>query len=185
MGMSYKVALEKAWEELKKGGGKSKFTVRFFADEYEIDPDARRVVSLSCGVPPREHVAVLLLHYSLRRAGSMPEAGEDWISFKELPGGREYFDAFKKRAIDAVVRKYGDDPEKIFSCLERLPGRKFRYGDAGIVLEAFANVPVLITVWGRDEEFSADANVLFDRSIAEIFCTEDVAVLAGIAAREI
>jgi len=55
-------------------------------------------------------------------------------------------------------------------------------GDIGIVVEAFAKVPAMITLWRKDEEFSPEANMLFDKSITGIFCTEDIAVLANIIA---
>lgn len=58
-------------------------------------------------------------------------------------------------------------------------------GDIGIVLEAFQGVPALITLWRGDEEFGPEVNMLFDKSITQIFCTEDIVVLAGIIASQI
>ena len=48
--------------------------------------------------------------------------------------------------------------------------------------EAFENIPVLIKLWKADAEFAADANMYFDASIKNIFCTEDIVVLAGFIA---
>jgi len=48
-----------------------------------------------------------------------------------------------------------------------------------VEVEAFLGVPILVKLWKGDEEFAPEANMLFDRSISRIFCTEDVAVLAG------
>lgn len=180
--MSYKVALDKAWKRLEEDEAK-KFTVKFLADEYELDLASQKVLSLSCNVPPHEHITVLILHYLIQKLKGLPQVTGEWISFKELPGGQAYFDAFKKRALDPLICKYGKNPQGLSLCLERLPGKKIQYGDIGIALEAFENVPVLITLWGQDEEFSAEANILFDRSITEIFCTEDVAVLSDIISR--
>ena len=50
-------------------------------------------------------------------------------------------------------------------------------------MEAFPEVPILVTIWKADEEFKAEANLLFDRSIRGIFCTEDIVVLAELVAR--
>lgn len=52
--------------------------------------------------------------------------------------------------------------------------------DKRIVIEALEKVPILITLSRQDEEFSPDANILFDESIRQIFCTEDVVVLTEI-----
>jgi hypothetical protein len=55
----------------------------------------------------------------------------------------------------------------------------------GIVLEAFERVPVLISLWRPDEEFEPEANMLFDKSITQVFSTEDIVVLAGLVASAI
>ena len=81
-----------------------------------------------------------------------------------------------------MIKKYGDNPQGIFADLKRLPAKRFEGGDAGIIVEAFENVPALVKVWGTDAEFKADANIYFDRSILKIFCTEDIVVLAGLIA---
>jgi len=57
--------------------------------------------------------------------------------------------------------------------------------DAAITIQAFEGVPVLIEVWAGDDEFGPEANLLFDRSIRKIFCTEDIAVLAGFIGKHV
>jgi len=184
--MSYKIALDKAWVRLNEIIGEEKRTkVKLLADEYDIDIVKRQILSLACNVPPHDHIAIIILHYLIQKLKGLPKATGEWISFKDLPGGQGYFDAFKKRALNPVMRKYGENPQALNRCLDRLPGKKIQYGDVGIALEAFREVPVLVTIWGKDEEFSAEANILFDRSIKEIFCTEDVAVLSDIISRNI
>ena len=48
----------------------------------------------------------------------------------------------------------------------------------GIEFTVFENVPFLITLQKGDDEFGPEANVLFDKSIKDLFVSEDVAVLA-------
>jgi len=181
--MGYKPALNKAWKKVEDVTQAKRDTVKFLADEYEIILDSRNVLSLSCNAPASDHISILVLHYLAQKTKGLPEVRAEWISFKELPGGQGYFDAFKKRALNPLIRKYGGSPQSLLDCLDRLPAKKIQYGDCGVVIEAFENVPVLVTVYGQDEEFSAEANILFDRSITEIFCTEDIAVLADIVSR--
>ena len=49
-----------------------------------------------------------------------------------------------------------------------------------MVLWALPRVAVAAVVYGGDEEFPADAKLLFDVSIASYLNTEDIAVLGGI-----
>ena len=52
-------------------------------------------------------------------------------------------------------------------------------------MEVFEKVPVQIILWRGDDEFGPEANLLFDRSIARIFQTEDIAVLGGFIAHQL
>jgi len=183
--MGYQIAIDKAWEDLARLNITEVFSIRFLADEYTVDPRQKRVISLSCNAAAKDFTAILILHYLIRRKAGLPELTDEWVTFKELSAVEGYYPAFRKRAIEPIIRKYGGHPEGILSVLERLPARRVSQGDLGLVLEALEKVPVLITLWRSDEEFGPEANMLFDKNIASIFCTEDIVVLAGIIATQI
>jgi len=183
--MGYSAAINKAWEDLAALNISQVFSIRFLADEYSVDHQQRAVSSLSCNVPAKDFVAVLILHYLIQKIKGLPELASEWAGFKEVSAIEGYYPAFKKRAIEPIVRKYGANPEGVLSVLERLPAKRINQGDIGIVVEAFEKVPALITLWRGDEEFGPEANVLFDRSITRIFCAEDIVVLAGLIASQI
>lgn len=177
--MGYEVALNKAWDELVGLNSDRIISVKFLADEYTVNPKDKKVISLSCNMPAKDFIVILILHYLIcKLKGLTPLTGE-WISFKELTAGESYYPAFRKRAIEPIIAKYGNNPQGLLGALDRLPAKRVNQGDIGIVLEAFAGVPVLITLWRGDDEFGPEANILFDKSITQIFCTEDIVVLAG------
>jgi len=182
--MGYEVTFQKAWEELKQAAKEDKFIVSFLADKYEIDLETDKILSLSCNTSAPEHVGILILHFAIRKIKGLPPVRNEWISFQQL-GVQGYYDAFRKRALEPLIRKFGKNPENLLVSSQRLGVKKIQYGDCAIVLEAFENVPVMITVWGADEEFSAEANILFDSSIREIFPTEDIVVLAGFVSKAV
>lgn len=176
--MGYEVALAKAWLELENLNREAKGSVRFLADEYEVDLENKRVLSFGCNVPAKDHIGILVLHYLIQKLkGISPVTGE-WISFHQLPGGQGYYPAFKKRVIAPIVRKYGANPEALFELTERFRAKRVQLADISVVVNALDSVPVLITFSRADEEFGAEANVLFDKNIEDIFCTEDIVVLA-------
>ncbi|MCM8796635.1 MAG: DUF3786 domain-containing protein [Candidatus Omnitrophica bacterium] len=184
--MSYETAIVKAWDELLKLRPEINLTVRFLSDEYAVDTLNRRIVSVSCNVSAKDFLVILLLHYLIRRFnGIVPPSGE-WLTFRELSGVEGYAAAFRKRAIEPLIRKYGRNPEGIFSAQERLTAKRLQETDAAaMVFEVFPGVPVLVKIWKADEEFGPDANIFFDRSITGIFCTEDIVVLAGLIAESL
>ncbi len=150
-----------------------------------MDVGGKRALSLSCNIPAKDFTAILILHYLAHKLKGIPFLTGEWLSFKELSGVEGYAAAFRSRAIEPIIRKYGAHPEGILSVLDRLPGKKIDQGDVGIVLEAFEGVPVMITLWRGDEEFGPEVNMLFDKSINRIFCTEDIVVLAGFVASQL
>lgn len=182
--MGYEVTFQKAWEELRQEAKEEKFIVPFLADKYEIDLQASKVLSLSCNVGAPEHVSILILHFAIRRLRGLPPVKNEWISFQQL-GVQGYYDAFRKRALEPLIRKFGKNPQNLLISAQRLGAKKIQYGDCAVILEAFENVPLMITVWGADEEFSAEANILFDSSIREIFPVEDIVVLAGFVSKAV
>ena len=183
--MGYEVALNKAWDELGQLNPGPGLNVKFLADEYSIDLSSRRVISLSCNVPAKDYATILILHYLGHKLKGLPPISGIWLTFRELSGIEGYYPAFHERAIEPLIRKYGNNPTGLFSVLERIPGERVEGGDAGIALEVFPGVAARISVWGKDEEFGADANLFFDQSIKEVFCTEDIVVLAGFIAAKI
>jgi len=202
--MSYQVALDKAWDELRKSQSGNEFApleavgqngrdnmpltgfvVKFLGDEYSVHIGKRQVLSLACNVPAKEFLTILILHYLVAKAKALPVVVGRWLTFRELFAVEGYFAAFRGRVIERIIRKFGGKPEGLYSLLERLPGKKVNSGDVGIMLETFEGVPIMIEMWRADQEFKPEANVLFDASIAQIFCIEDVVVLAEIVASQI
>ncbi|MEW6101028.1 MAG: DUF3786 domain-containing protein [Candidatus Omnitrophota bacterium] len=180
--MGYEAAINKAWEELFALEPKENLSARFLADEYSLDLKERKVLSLSCNVPAKDFTSILILHYLIQELKGLPAITNEWLTFRELSGIEGYYPAFRKRAIEPIIRKYGEHPEAILSVLERLPAKRIYEPDVSIVIEAFIGVPVLIKLMHKDEEFGPDANLFFDKSVTRIFCTEDIVVLAGLVA---
>lgn len=180
--MGYNQAKDLAWKEIESLTKDKRFSIKLLADEYEIDLNKKNILSLSCNVPAKEHVSIILLHYLIQKLKLkiLPAPMGEWIDFRQLEGGDAYYPAFKKRVIDTLLRKYGAQPEALLELIERLPAKRTQIGDVGVVLEVLPDVPILITAWKADEEFQPEANILFDKCMNKIFCTEDIVVLADL-----
>lgn len=182
--MTYRAALDRAWNDLADLTAPRHITVRFFTDEYTVDIAGKTIMSLSCGVPAKDYAAIVMLHYLIRkvRLTVLPRPTGDWIDFKELEGGEAYYPAFRKRTIEKIAAKYGKRPDDFAAAAGRFFARKADVGDVGFVVQAFSEVPILVALYKADDEFGPDANILFDRDISGIFCTEDIVVLTEILA---
>lgn len=183
--MSYEVALNKAWDDLRGLTKENNHSVKFLADEYTIDLEAKKVLSLSCNIVPHEHIVILILHYLKKSLSGLPELTAEWMTFKEIPESIGYYPAYHARVIGPLLRKYGQNPDAVLERIENLPAKKIQQADVGIVIELFPEVPMMVEFWKGDSEFWPEANVLFDKSILKIFCTEDIVVLAEFLAHSL
>ena len=183
--MGYEVAVTKAWSQLEIPTKDKKLSVRFLADEYSLDLENRRILSLSCNVAVKEFLVILILHYLIKRLRGLPSLAGEWISFRQLDGGGGYYPTFRKRVIQTIARKYGAKPDALLNLKKRFKTSEVDLADVGIIVETFEKVPLLIEMWRGDEEFGPEVNVLFDKSITDIFCTEDIVILSEFVAHAI
>ena len=182
-----KIAIEKLSQEpfdviLKRSGYESPdastflipfldriYKVRYPQFEFEDQIDSGREIPLQ--------EQVLILHYLM--APKMPLPTGQWISYREIPGASFYFSAFVKRAVEPLKKVFGQNPSGFTSSAEKLHGIKIDSGDAGFEFKILPNVILQLIIWSGDEEFPAEANILFDKTIGEALSPEDVAWLAG------
>ncbi|MFC1871419.1 DUF3786 domain-containing protein [Chloroflexota bacterium] len=150
-------------------------TVEYLNRQYRVTlPD----VDVSAGdgaevVPLREKI--LVLHY-LTQAKGTPASGKT-IAYKELPEGISYFRTFCKRAIKPLTDHFGTGIQRLPDIARTLGGYKADYGDTAVTINAFPRVPLTFVLWGGDEEFPPEGNILFDSNIADYLSIEDINVL--------
>jgi len=157
----------------------------FNKQAYEIPYlHARVSVTLEGQVEAKEKALtlqekILIMHY-LSSDGSNINAGQDkLISFKELPGGEIYFGPFTNRAVKPFIKTFASSPEMLDIVAEKWNGQLAKYGDKSISLPVLPFVTVFYILWLGDEEFPANATILFNHNIVDYLTTEDVAVLVS------
>lgn len=122
---------------------------------------------------------ILVCHY-LGSKSSMPWDGQ-WLSFKELPDGEIYNIPFQKRTIFPLLKLINDEPSKLIKLKEKLNGEEGTFGDISIILNPFPELYLAYIYWQGDEEFPANANILFSSNFPYYLPTEDCVVLASSA----
>jgi hypothetical protein len=153
--------------------------VDFFKSPIDVKfPDGTVTGPGETEVPIWERI--LILHYL--SGDAVAPTHTDWIGFQQVPSGGFYFDAFKRRSHVPLAKVFGGEPEKLLQAGAAIGAERADFGDAAVMVSVFAQVPVVAVVHGADEEFPADAKLLFKSSIDAYLCTEDVAVLGGLVA---
>ena len=156
----------------------STICVPFFGTAHHVivgeNVDIKRVDEHS-EVPLPEKI--LLCHYLLHASGEPPRG--ELITFRQVPDGHFYFEAFQRRARDPFLATFGRQPELFRRCALSLGGQPAATGDVGMVLHPLPRIPIHLALWEGDDEFPPEASILFDANIQHELAAEDIAVLSG------
>lgn len=120
---------------------------------------------------------ILLCHYLLHASSESPSG--ELITFREIPDGHFYFDAFQRRARDPFLATFGNHPERFRRCAQVLGGQTVEIGDVGRSFQVLPRIAIRLVLWVGDEEFPPEAGILFDTCIKDRLSAEDIAVLSG------
>jgi hypothetical protein len=152
---------------------------------YTLRIDPQNFAVFSTGPKRSIHPAleVLIMHY-LRDARPTEPTGK-WASYRELPSGGFYYPVFRARAEIPLIKRLGSRPELFKKAARSLGGEPAQYGDLAFKIMTFPRLPLVYILWTEDEEFPANASVLFDSSAENHLHIEDLAYLGETVTREL
>lgn len=131
--------------------------INYFGREHVVDRAGR--VTLE-GKPVSYNDKTLILQY-LCSASGLPPRGK-WLSFLELPSGSHHYGPFQADGTAPLARRFGQDTGVLHQAAQKLGGQPIEVGDVGYRIPALPKLPLAVILWEGDEEFPAQANILFD-----------------------
>jgi len=139
------------------------------------------------GVRCLEETQILILDYLMRakseRSSDEFQPPNRWIGFQELPDGAFYVKAFRSYTSDALVTELDGDADRFRQACEGFQGQSFSLGDVAASFRALPTVEMAVVWWAGDDEFPAQANVLFDRMAANALPIDGMAALGRLLCR--
>jgi len=145
--------------------------------------DSKKFIVRETGEEAPIWLAILALHY-LNNADGQPPTGV-LKHFREFKEGHFYEPAFNRRTKDILVQAFGNRPELMIKAALKLRGKLLATGDAAAELPYFPYIPITCILWRGDDEFPAEASVLFDETANLYFSAEDMAVAGQMAVLEL
>lgn len=100
----------------------------------------------------------------------------DWIPFRELKGASPFAGAFRQGILEPLAATFSGHVELLDKAVERLRG--VRVSSTSFQLLAFSCMPVKLNFWDADDEFPAQANLLFDSSATDLAHVESIVTIA-------
>ena len=104
---------------------------------------------------------------------------DKWVPFADLRNARPFAPAYKTGVTDVFAETFSGHAEELRKAFMKLNGTELPQGDVGYQINAFACEPMRFYFWDRDEEFEAQANMLFDSEITEFMHEENVVCVAA------
>jgi hypothetical protein len=150
-------------------------TLNYLNEIYKIDVSSADVCFIDSHQPVPLRDKILILHYFTQAKGA-PLTGKP-ITYRELPGGLVYYSTFIKRTIKPLVDFFGKNPASLLKAGKLIGAKQGEIGDASLIIDAFARVPITIILWQGDDQLAAEVNLLFDANISDYLTSEDVTIV--------
>ena len=195
---TFQPAIDKAWAELIElkpsqvvenalvefDESTNVYTIIVLGKKYKIDLNTKKIIHPDIF---NEHIhgalTVLVLHYLIN---SQPYSLRNkLISYRELPGGMVFYNAFRSIAINPIAQTFGEDLGAFETKAQALAGQRVEHGESAFEFKIFPRVLVTYILWAGDEEVPASANILFDESAQKHLHTEDLAEVGEVITHQL
>jgi hypothetical protein len=137
------------------------YSIAFLNEEYTVNvPD--KVILSAMGQNAGFIEQLCILSY-LINAVDISETGK-LVKADSLAGGEFFFKGIHALDTASLEECFGEYPDLLYNITGIFDAKECEFGDASIKLYAFSRLPLTIVIWQRDEEFSARASILFDKT---------------------
>lgn len=99
-----------------------------------------------------------------------------WVPFRELKDASPFTKAFQQGILEPLAATFSGQEALLETAVKKLQGE--RISASGFQLLAFSCIPVRLNFWDADDEFPAQANLLFDSSATDFEHVESIVTIA-------
>ena len=145
-------------------------------DDYVVST-ADFVVSRPDGSEANSFMQSLVLTY-LDTANDTPASGR-WVTFRDLPNGSFYNQAFQGYGPDRLAKRWQLDIDGFSAACRARGGTPIDYGDAGFAFKVLPRIDVAAIYWLGDEDFASKASILFDAAAHLYMVVDGLAILGN------
>ncbi len=156
--------------------------VEMFGRSYSVGPEG--VAWEEEGQPPVAN-RIVLARYILH--GGRGEPTGRFVPYRELPGGQDFARSLSQLVEEPLARHFTGRHEALASAARAMGGRDYEEisADVAMVVPALPKLPLLLIFNDADEEFPAEARILYDMGAPNFLDMECLAVLGLILTREL
>lgn len=178
-----KIYLGMDHEELKKRfqmeSDADAYYITYYNQKYRLDKKSGMITlknAPECRLPFNTIMSIYNLFYYAKPDAKV--CGE-FVPFRLVKRASPFEAAFRRTVLDPLAKTFDGRAELMKKACLALGGKPVRQGDVGYVLDAFFCMPVTVLFWDGDDEFAAQANILFDADITDFIHEETVCCIAS------
>ena len=122
---------------------------------------------------------VMNIYNTFYYSAAHPVASGNLVAFRQVKRVYPFEAAYRRTIISRLQELFAGKTEELRKAGEGLGGTLLPQGDVGDVLPVFPFLNIAVLFWDKDEEFEAQANMLFDSEITEFMHEENVVCVAA------
>lgn len=122
---------------------------------------------------------VMNIYNTFYYSAAHPVASGNLVAFRQVKRVYPFEAAYRRTIISRLQELFAGKTEELRKACEVLGGTLLPQGDVGYVLPVFPFLNIAVLFWDKDEEFEAQANMLFDSEITEFMHEENVVCVAA------
>lgn len=151
----------------------------YFNHKMRLDRTDGRITM--CAQPERELTfnTVITIYNLFYYAIENSMASGKLVPFREVKRVYPFEAAYKKTILSEIQKTFSGHTEELIAACRKLNGQELPQGDAGFILPVFPFLNIAVLFWDGDEEFEAQANMLFDSNITDFLHEENVVSVAA------
>ena len=122
---------------------------------------------------------VMNIYNTFYYAAEHPVASGNLVAFRQVKRVYPFEAAYRRTIISRLQEIFSGKTAELEKACKALGGIPLPQGDVGYVLPVFPFLNIAVLFWDKDEEFDAQANMLFDSEITEFMHEENVVCVAA------
>lgn len=151
----------------------------YFNQEYRLDKKSGK---LSLVLDPQRELpfnAVMAIYHLFYYSKPEAKVRGEFVPFRQVKRAAPFEPAFIRTILSPMAKAFDGHADELRRACLALKGRPIPQGDVGYQMSAFDCMPLILVFWDGDEEFPAQANILFDADITDFLHEETVVCVAA------
>lgn len=155
---------------------KNCYILDVLGSKYRIYPGQQTIECAGHPDPENDFLSLFAIHYLLTCIETSP--GDEWISEKDMVGGVTFFRGPHLIPTGLIADNLDDSLEQFALLREKFNGKSLDMADAAFSFKVTDRIPMALLYWQGDEDFPAEAKLLYDSSLPRHFALDIVFALA-------